>query len=281
MNSERGSILSLLGLVRRKAAPAPVAPVVVVGQVAPDQGADPEAPGNIRRVEAFAIGHGAALRFLTSGSVTGDGRYELEVPGDVRFLLIEAVDGQGQLAGSCVLEPTSGERWQARPLDRHSSLEAEVFLATGAKPWLWPQVRRRVDASVVALLDSEAELRPQVAALAAAVNAEVAYEAHAFEEVGLDHRNFESAALQVAAELSEALHRGRADAYDLFFEALGAARAATGASTALLRRIEVGAALAFRATLRAFGALGLLRATSVEGEDDLVLQSTTGFLAEE
>lgn len=189
-------------------------------------------------VKAYSVGPGGALSALASAQVQADASYSLSLPQGSERVVLQAVNAQGQVVASALLDAAvtaRGEATRAAPrMSSESSLEAEVFVkmvADGAAVSTVDTVdlRARIDAKVAqrARAESAEAQAKTVAALAAATRSAQEAEVKAYAKAGVtvtQEQLFE-ASLQASAKLDSALQASAANAvqaYETFFTAVRA-----------------------------------------------------------
>jgi hypothetical protein len=219
-----------------------------------------------QRIRVNTVGPQGELTVVAETSVSGAGRYALEVPAEQERLVLQAVDGSGKVVASALLDATgeAGVGVVAPPMDSESSLEAEVFLqmmADGAQAAQTDTVdlRARINAAMAGAArqgaSSAEATQARVKALAEAVRAAQEAEVRAYANAGVQTSQSAlfSAELAAAAKLNEALNVGQSveAAYQAFHAELAAAAERAGAKAREQARGESAASVAFRATVRA------------------------------
>lgn len=231
-------------------------------------------------VQLSRISADGSLEVLAEADVAADGSYALEAPAGIETCVVRALDANGDVVASAILEATAeaGDSVSCTPMTSESSLEVEVLLAMVARGRSVQDsnpvdLRTRIDERMAADVkmraeaDGEAAAEVDVHALADAVIAAQQAEVHAYAEAGVttSQAALFDAELAASQTLSSSLHaaeESQGDAYVAFHAALDQVVAKLGADEAARGQAESAAGASFRASVHA--------SLSAEGHDSLV-----------
>src|SRR4051794_25734650 len=82
-------------------------------------------------VRAQSVGSGGTTSVIAESKVEASGSYSLSIPEGSERVVIEAVDANGQVVASALLDSTAGAENNVRhapPMTSESSIEAQVFV---------------------------------------------------------------------------------------------------------------------------------------------------------
>lgn len=214
-------------------------------------------------VEVHTIGSSGATTLHATADVGADGSYTASLPADTTvWVVVQAVDAEGAVLGSVVVEPTELETVGATPLSTETSAEAEVFLDMGATAELWAHTRARIDADTAAAVSASNDVDTALLDLSDAVEASTRAEIAAWGEAGHDADAIAQQQIAIAGYLSASLAAGETTAYEDFLLDLDVAAEDEGVTPEERADANASASLAFRATLDAHGATDLLDASA-------------------
>lgn len=215
------------------------------------------------KVRASSIGSNGALTTVAEANVSASGTYSLNIPPDQRKLIVQAIDANGNVVSSTIIE-TSGEPSHsvtAPPMDTETSVEAEVLVemvtqgtslaeanAIDLRARINADVAQAVKATAAAGGDAHAKIRGLAEAVIAAQRAQI--KALAQAGVQTSQSALFEAQLNAATTLNQKLDNGSAtaDAYATFFTQLQSAATQVGADAKKQAQAERAAGVSFRAT---------------------------------
>lgn len=258
--------------------PSPEAYSTVEGRVTDDDGASAQVFGGEGTVsqtsslQARKMNDLGGFDVIAAGGVDADGAFTMEVPANEEHLFIDAVDADGEILATALLERSADEDETTRctPLNAESTLEAAVWASMRADEGMeeeeisYADIRARIDADLAAAVRNKAEANDpdsvdaDVRALAVAIHSAQMARVESYNEAGLSitleelAEIEEEASLQLSADLYEAEDADAAyDAHTEFYVALGEIADDQGASLTAQSDAATASSFAFRASVEA------------------------------
>lgn len=186
------------------------------------------------RVEAVTLVDGQAVEVVASAEVDAKGFYKLTLPSGDDALILNAIDADGKVIASALLESTAETDTAIAPtMDSESSLEAHVYAEMRATSEAFvnaTDVRARITQKLAAEVresrDDAQKKRERIGALAAGIRAaqEAQVKAHAEAGLTVSQEELARAHAEAGLTLNAALAAGTnaAEAYATFFESIAA-----------------------------------------------------------
>lgn len=239
----------------------------VQGRVDDGAGQQSRSLGGSGTVEAAStvtlstVNEDGSLTLISEAEVDSSGSYSLDAPSGEDRMLLEALNAEGEVISSAILEATAegeGGTVTATPMDSESSVEAQTFLemmASGAskEDINVVDLRGRIDSELATAVKNSDDTEGDLVALAEATWAAQTSEALAYEDQGINLTQSQMFDLELEAsqELSEALDAGQNTqvAYDNFFSAIAALHGGQGADSEAQAEAETQASLSMRLVL--------------------------------
>ncbi len=233
----------------------------VEGRVTDGDGSQPARLGGSGSVSAATAVAAATvdargeLTVVGEADVDADGSFTLDVPAGRRGMIVTAVDTDGDVVASAILEDSgeAGTTTVCTPLDTESSVEAEVYLemrAQAAATANFVDLRARIDEATAVAVRSDVDSDARIVALAEAVRAAQATEIESYTGAGLvvTQADLLDSEIEASQALSISLDAGTPD-YDGFFADLDDAAQTAGATAEEHSDAQASASAAFRFTL--------------------------------
>lgn len=258
--------------------PTPEAYSSVEGRVTDDAGASAQAfggEGTISQTSSLQARQMNALGgfdVVAAGTMNADGSFLIEVPADEEHLFIDAVDADGEIIATALLEESAAEDETTRctPLTTESTLEAAVWASMRADEGMeaseisHADLRSRIDADLAAAVRNKAEANApdavdaDIRALAVAVKSAQIARVESYNEAGLSITLEEmaeaeqEASLQLSADLYAADDvEDASEAHAEFLIALGEVANESGADLTARSDAATASSFAFRASAEA------------------------------
>lgn len=258
---------ALLFLLAGCDAPVDTSPdtVRLVGSIHGNRGTQSRfaGPGTPSKATSVTVSTFAGGTWTTAGSgpVRSDGRYDLQVAVPASgFARVDALDLDGAVVGSVLVEPVAGPR-VATPLSTETSVEAALFDTLDGDADLWADIRILVDADTATEIATGGDTDGDLQVLGRALATRRAAQLHAWRLAGIDTERLDEHRLQATVTLSHAL-ASDTDGHPLLIDDLLQAELGLGATEDDLIVAHGAGNAALRAVLGASGASALLDTTS-------------------